>query len=234
MIRPDFAHTGLARLEGRDLRFLIENFPGKEKSYEEVVEVIHKMPTTLESMLDSDYVFNSITREQAPLLDVSPFLLFNVLLRKSVEKRHSANGRRVVNYIANVLSLFMSTERSHRIRSADINGTEYIVDMIAQAQTADSQRQFMIYSHIGNYSLYLTGLYSRWINYRHQYQRRPINIDYYLEQGQAYYGQASCHTLATEFGLKEVFTQLAETFDYYRQALNRMTAKYLVLGQAWN
>ncbi|GMR18509.1 MAG: hypothetical protein BMS9Abin33_0925 [Gammaproteobacteria bacterium] len=232
MVRPDFAHTGLARLEGRDLRFLIENFPGNKKSYEEVAEVIHQIPTTLESMLDSDYVFHSLTREHQPLLDVSPFLLFNVLLRRSVERKHCQGSRRVVNYIANVLSLFTSVERCDRIRRTDASGTEYIVDMIAQTQTADSQRRFLIYSHIGNYSLYKTGLYARWISYRHRYQRRPLNIDYYLEQGQTYYAQASNHALAVEFGLREVFTQLAETFDYYRQALNRMTSRYLELGQA--
>ncbi|MDH5649117.1 MAG: hypothetical protein OEY67_05625 [Gammaproteobacteria bacterium] len=232
MLRPDFAHTGLARLEDRDLRFLIENFPSPGKDYREVVNLLHQMPTTLDSLLDSDYVFKSITDQKSLLLDVSPFLFFNVLLRRSVEQDRSRNGRRVVNYIANLLSLFVPTDRVYRIRNTDIKPVEYIVDMLAEAQSADSHRQFIIYCHIGNYSLYLTGLYSSWINNRYQYGRRPLNINYYLEQGQSSYSQAAGHRLADELGLREVFCQLSEMFDTYRKALNRMSATFFASGRA--
>lgn len=232
MVRPDFAHTSLARLEDRDIRFLLDNFPGAGEDQRNALEVIKRMPTTLESMLDSDYVFKSMTRDHALLLDVSPFLMFNVLLRRSADIDRSSLSRSVINYIANLLSLFAHIDRARRIQRHDSDSVEYIVDMISQAQGARPERQFVIHAHIGNYSLYMTGMYAKYLRYRHRYKRRAIDINYYLDQGQAYYSQASQHSLAPEYGLREVFAQLSGMFDFYRHALNHMSNHYLITGQA--
>lgn len=230
MRRPDFAHTSADLLADRDLKFLVNNFPQAGRSYEEIAQVIHRLPTTIESMLDSEYVFNKILYQRTLLLDISPFLLFNVLLRRSLGGARTAKDRKVVNYIANLLSLFVKIDRLYRVQLTDKKTYEYIVAMIDEAARADWRRQFLVYSHIGNYALYLTGIFPQWIEYRHRYKRRPVDLKFYTDSGRAYFERASTHPLAREYQLRDVFFYLAFMFDHYRQALNHMARQYLSLS----
>ncbi|MFQ5938336.1 MAG: hypothetical protein ACE5LB_18190 [Acidiferrobacterales bacterium] len=224
---PDFAHTNLQPLADRDLKFLMENFPEPGRSYEEISQIIDRLPTTLDSMLDSEFVFQKIWEQRAVLLDISPFLFFNVLLRRSVDNPRTANDRKVINYIANLLSLFVKAERLYRIHRGDSQTYEYLVDMIEEAARADTHRQFLVYSHIGNYTLWLTGLFPEWLEYRRRYKRRPVDVSFFTNSGRAYFERAASHPLAQEYGLNDVFLRLAMMFDHYKSGLNHMAREYL-------
>jgi hypothetical protein len=60
MPKPDFARTDMGQLVGKNLRFLIENFPRPGRGCEEIAQLIHRLPTILESMLNSESLFNKI------------------------------------------------------------------------------------------------------------------------------------------------------------------------------
>ena len=51
-------------------------------------------------MLESDHVLQRILERRGLLLEVSPFLLFNVLLRQTLPRRRTALERKVINYLA--------------------------------------------------------------------------------------------------------------------------------------
>lgn len=227
MNRPDFARTELDRLEDRDLRYLIEHFPQPGGSYEEIAQVIHTLPTTLESLLNSNYLYECLWDRRDVIVEVSPFLFFNVLLRRCWKGRPSATERKIINYLANLLSIFAKTDRLYRVQPRDHQTYEYLVELIAEAQTADSRRQFLIYSHIGNYSLFMTGLFPQWIESRHRFKRRPVTIQYYIDFGRSYFHQASGHKLAHQFGLDDVFLRLSMMFDAYKATLNHLARNYL-------
>jgi hypothetical protein len=224
--RPDFARTDVGALDTGDLRFLLEHFPAPGEDYKAIAAHLQALPNTLESMLDSDYVFRQIVDRRELLLDVSPFLLFNVLLRRSVGKSRTVPERKAVNYIANVLALFVRADRLWRVQAHDIETKEYIVDMLAEAAEADGSRRFCIYTHIGNFTLFLTGVFPGWIEHRHRYKRRPVDRSYYAQNGRSSYHQAALHHLAREYGLDDVFMRLALDFDGYARALNHMVGTW--------
>jgi hypothetical protein len=226
MARPDFACSNLGALAESDLRFLLEHFPAPGQTYEAIAANLQSMPNTLESWLNSDYVFREIVDRREWLADVSPFLLFNVLLRRSLGPVRTAPERKAVNYIANVLALFVRVDRLYRVQPDDPETQAYIVDMLAEATEADSARQFCIYAHVGNFTLFLTGVFPAWIEHRHRYKRRPVDHSYYTQQGQTYYHQAALHRLARDYGLDDVFMRLALDFDGYARALNHMVATW--------
>jgi hypothetical protein len=228
MSRPDFAYTDVTRLADGDLKFLVENFPQPGRSYEEIAQLIHQLPTTLESMLDSDFVFDKILGQRRFLIDISPFLLFNVLLRRILTGERTAKERGVINYLANLLSLFVRTDRLYRVQQYDQETHENFVELIEEATYGDSRRQFLVYAHIGNYALFLTGLFPEWIEYRHRYQRRPVSPAFYTDLGRAYFERAAAHALAREYRLNEVFFRLAFMFDHYKSALNQLANRYLL------
>lgn len=230
MRRPDFARTNLSGLADRDLEFLIENMPQPGGSYQEIAKLINDLPTTLESMLTSEYVFQMICDQQRQILNISPFLLFSVLLRRSLARPKSSLDRQVINYLANLLTLFIRTDRVYRVELGDSEPREYVVDLLQDVQEADPHRQFITYAHIGNYALWLTGLQLDWLEYRHRYHRRPIDTQYYVASGQSNFGQAARHRLAREFSLEDVFLRLAMRFEYYKQGLNYMTRHFVPRG----
>ena len=230
MQKLDFAHTDLSRLADRDLQFIIENFPQPGRSYEEIAELIHRLPTALESVLDSESLFNQIQDESQLILEISPFLFFSVLLRRSLTDQRILGDRRVINYIANLLSIFVETNRLYRIYRHDEQTHHYLTDMIIEAGNADSRRQFLIYSHIGNYSLYVTGIFPQSIEYRRRYKNRPVSTQFYIDFGREYYERASVHKMTRQYELDEVLFRLSIMFDVYREALNHLARKYLVLS----
>jgi hypothetical protein len=230
MHRPDFACNNLDPLKPGDLRFLIDHFPEPGKNLEEIATVLHQFPNTLDSMLDSEYVAVQILNRRDELLNISPFLLFNVLLRRTLGRPRGSTDRSVVNYLANLLALFVHSDRVHRITRDDRQTYEYLFDMVAAAAEADPQREFLLHSHIGNYALYLTGMFPGWIEYRHRYRRRPVNMDYYIDMGRAHFQQAATHRLAGEFGMDAVLFRLAVMFDTYRSGIRHMARDYLTVN----
>jgi hypothetical protein len=229
--RPDFARTDAeAVLSDRDLRFLMRHFPEPGKNYEDIARIIDTVPITVESMLASDFVLQKILDRRQLLLDVSPFLLFSVLLRHTLKDHRSRLDRRVLNYLANLLSLFARSDRLYRVTPGGDETYAYLSELVAAAAEADTRRRFLIHSHIGNYALFIAGLFPRWIEHRHRYGRRPVDRAFYLDFGRAYYQQVAQHPMAREIDLDDVFLRLALVFDQYVASLNRMTRRYLTLG----
>ncbi|MGF1615643.1 MAG: hypothetical protein ACFCVA_17515 [Gammaproteobacteria bacterium] len=229
MRNPDFARTDLGYLENRDLQFIIEHFPLPGRSYEEIARLVHTLPTTLESLLRSDYLFRKVCGETKLLLDISPFLLFSVLLRRNLRDHRTQPDRKIVNYIANLLSLFIRTDRLFRVQAHDPMAHEYLIDLISEGEAADSRRRFLIHSHIGNYTLFISGLFPSWIEYRHRYKRRPIDRQFYVDMGRTYFQRAATHPMARELALDDVFRRLALLFEAYQGTLNEISRSYLKL-----
>ena len=224
--RPDIAIRGLERLSDNDLRFLLANFPGPAASYDEMRRVFAALPSTLESMLSAEYVQRAIFEKRRDLLGISPFLLFSVLVRRCMDTARTPTDRAVINYLANLLGLFVRADRVYRPQEDEAR-YEYLADLAAQANEADERRRFILQAHIGNYALYLTGVFADWLEYRHRYQRRPLDARYYADMGRAGYREAAASRLARAYELEDVFLRLALTFDHYRERLNVLAREYL-------
>jgi len=224
--RPDIAIRGLERLSDNDLRFLLAHFPAPAASYEEMRRVFAALPSTLESMLGAEYVQRAIFEKRRELLGISPFLLFSVLLRRCVDTARTPTDRAVINYLANLLSLFVRTDRVYRPDEEEAS-YEYLADLAAQAAQANERRRFILHAHIGNYALYLTGVFADWLEYRHRYRRRPLDARYYTDMGRSGYRDAAASRLARAYDLEDVFLRLALTFDHYRERLNVLARDYL-------
>jgi hypothetical protein len=223
---PDIVARRLERLTDNDLRFLVENFPEPAASYEDIARIFASLPTTLESALDAEYVYRKIFENRRELIEISPFLLFNVLLRRCIGGARTQTERAVVNYMANLLSLFVRTERVYRPEAGDRQSYEYFVDLAAEAARADERRRFLLQAHIGNYALYLTGIFRDSLEHRRRYKRRPVDVRYYADMGRVYRDAASTR-LARVYKLDDVFLRLALQFDHYRERLNVLAREYL-------
>lgn len=226
MQAPDFARVGVPPFDEKDLKFLFEHFPVAGIDPERAVQLVHERPTTLESLLESEYVFAALQDQSTMWLEVSPRLFFDVLLRRALPGKRHAQERQTIHYLANLLGLFTRTERLYSVQPDEEQRFQYLVDLVQEAAQAGPERGFVVHSHIGNYALFLAGLCRDWIDARHRYKRRPVDLQYYCRMGQSYYFTASRHRLADQLGLRNVFRDLAERFHYYRDGLERMNADF--------
>jgi hypothetical protein len=96
-------------------------------------------------------------------------------------------------------------------------------------QQADDTLRFRLRVHIGNHSLFLTGVFAERIRYRAE-QRGFPDVRYYESVGRANYRVARDHRLAQQFQLGPIFDTLAERFPDTRRALNDVAERLFVLG----
>ena len=77
-------------------------------------------------------------------------------------------------------------------------------------------------AHLGNYALWLAGLFPDYIAARRVRKGGP-DLTYYDSLGRRGFGLASDHVLADQYGLGDVFRLAAERFPVVRGALNGLS-----------
>ncbi|MDP7531000.1 MAG: hypothetical protein QF816_05295, partial [Candidatus Scalindua sp.] len=126
----------------------------------------------------------------------------------------------------NMLAQFTESSRLYNEKEDEGKSHQYIVDMITDSLHSDNIEKFHIYCHIGNYTLFLTGMIPEYIKYRYACKRRPIDKHYYVGFGKTYYGLASGHTNARKNRLTGTLSQLSEGFEVIAQVLSFMNREY--------
>ena len=174
----------LQGLSDKDLLFLIESYVTKRNDYENIASLIKGDEDVIGKMIDSDRVFDKVMKCTGRILEISPYFMFSLLLRRAFkEKREDItfiektievlnstgptipwNKNRLVslledtqvsNYIANMLTQFTESSRLYNVKEGEKKSHQYIVDMIADSMQSDNFKKFYIYCHIGNYTLFL-------------------------------------------------------------------------------
>lgn len=226
MQAPDFVVHALPPFDQKDLLFLFENFPIPGVDAVEAVRRVHEQPNTLESILESGFVRDAILARDGRWLEISPRLFFNILLRHSLRERRDALDRQVIHYLANLLAQFAHGDRLYRVQSNESERYEYLTDLLQDAVEASPERQFLIDVHIGNFSLYLSGVCEPWVHYRQTYRRRPVSLDYYKAMGANHYAQAASSFHANLFGLQQILERLAVRFEYFRTGMRTLAGEF--------
>lgn len=217
---PDFARADATWLAPRDVAFLL----GVDDHAPQDDLITQGIPPALESLLEREGVYARVAGETGGWLDISPQLYFHVMLRRSLPAPRTYLQRRVIRYLANLLSLFVRTDRVYRIQPGEDETFEYLVDLLAEVAESEHERQFLVHAHLGNYALYVAGLCRDWIEYRLRYGRSALGVDYYHDMGRRAYRQAADHRLARDLDLQPVFSYLSQRFDRYANALLRLAA----------
>jgi hypothetical protein len=182
---------------------------------------------TRDLILDDEALFHAFL-EQRGCLTVSSHFYFYVLVRH-VLRRSGIEERKVADYVAEVLCEFSRSDRSRCLLPGQENGLNYFFEMLAALRTADERTQFYIRAHIGNHSLFLSGVFLERIRFRAESRGFP-DVSYYEELGQSNYRMAGDHRLAERYELGSIFNTLSERFQSARLALNDVAQRLFSLG----
>jgi hypothetical protein len=152
------------------------------------------------------------------MLVPSEALFFYVLVRHAL-RGAGIDDRDLTDYLATLLLEFGQGDRAWRVDWNDDQRHRYLVDILADLEATGGERRFRVMVHLGNYALWLAGLFPDYIAARHLRKAGP-DVTYYDALGRRGFGMASDHTLAAEYGLDAVLRTAAERFPSLRGALN--------------
>jgi hypothetical protein len=178
-------------------------------------------------ILDDEDLFRALI-ERSGFLRVSSRFYFYVLVRH-VFKRADLHDRAVADYVAELLAEFGRSERSRCNIPGQPSPLDYFFEMLAALRTVDDRTSFSIRAHIGNYSLFLTGVFPDRIRFRAERRGAP-DLKYYEALGRTQYRVAGDHRLAQRYDLAGIFNTLADRFETTRRALNDMSERLVSLG----
>ncbi len=136
------------------------------------------------------------------------------------------DDRDVTDYCAAMVLAFGRRDRAWRIDEHDENRYAYLVELVEEASRAEGERQFRVRVHIGNFALWLTGIFPDYVAARHSRKGGP-DLPYYEELGRSGFRLASDHVLAERTGLGGVLRTAGERFGALRVALNRLSDRLL-------
>ena len=152
------------------------------------------------------------------MLVPSETLFFYVMVRHAL-RRAGIDDRDLADYLAALLLDFGQRDRAWRIDWHDDQRHQYLVDILTDLEGTEGDRRFRVMVHLGNYSLWLAGLFPDYIAARHLRKAGP-DVSYYDALGSRGFGLASDHALAAQYGLDLVLRTAAERFSSLRSALN--------------
>ena len=146
--------------------------------------------------------------------------LRRTLLEVGVDRRDLAD------YGAALVIAFGRGDRAWRTSERDENQYAYVTDLIEQTARSEGERQFQVLAHLGNFALWLTGLFPDHIAAKASRKGGP-GIGYYEAAGRTGFQRAAEHRLAGSYGLADVLGEAGERFTQMRVALNHLSDRML-------
>jgi hypothetical protein len=209
-----------------DVDFVV-NVLGSSSSEMDCVRSLLTDAPTRDQMLDDPRLADALVNGPG-CLRVSTRMYFYVLVRRALLDAGVADAR-VADYVAEMLAEFAEQRHLRCTVPGQDKPLEYFVDLLAALARADERSAFLLRAHIGNYALFLTGLFPDRLRYRAE-QRGAPSLDYYEQMGRSGFASASAHRLARQVELSSVYGELAESFPQARRALNDVAGRVFTLG----
>ena len=224
MIRPNCR----AQFAAEDIDFILSVLGRKIGTAECLVKLLADEESR-DLILDDEALLHALL-ERRGCLRVSSRFYFYILVRQ-VLRRSGIQDRAVADYVAELLAEFSRPERTGFVVPGQAAPLDYFFEMLAALQTADERTSFLIRVHIGNHSLFLSGVFPARIRFRAERRGAP-SLKYYEGLGRTHYRAASDHQLARRYEVAGIFDTLSERFETARLALNDMADRFLFIGDS--
>jgi hypothetical protein len=178
------------------------------------------------SLLDDPRVQNALLTETD--VSIAPPVIFYVLVRQALLEG-GIDDENTSDYVASMLVSFGQAGRAYRISEADDTEFHYLTDMISELRSADGRRRFLLSVHMGDFALWMSGLFPDYLEARTRRKGAPP-ISYFEELGATGYRGASESLEAGELGMDSVLMGVANQFSAVRTALNRISDRHFWPG----
>lgn len=209
-----------SRLTADDFDFIVRSLSVKPADRVALADLLTDADMR-DSLLEHEAVASAIL-DSHERLSISGHLYFYVLCRRAL-KDTPVRSRESADYIASLLEAF---SQWHRVQAPDHdpdNRMEYVTDMMLALQKASPREAFLLRSHIGNYALFVSGLFAENIGKRAR--RGAPDLRFYEQVGSSNFRAASEHQDARRFDLHGIYREISTGFHEARVALNDLAER---------
>lgn len=174
----------------------------------------------LDAILDDPGLLRALLSTQLGACASEPLFLYVVARHAMLQS--GEDEAMLADYAASILLHFGLRGRANRIAASDDEQYDTLAALVGDVDGPDARRTLLVRAHLGNYALWLAGMFPDFIE-RRRWRRGGPPIDYYDEMGQRGFQLAAEHRLANEQGLQPMFALAAAHFGVMRVALNRVS-----------
>jgi hypothetical protein len=170
----------------------------------------------INAVLDHPRLPDALLHEPMAALASLPLLTY--VMTRAVLCRVGVDDRVITDYTAALVLAFGMRGRAERCDDHDDEIYDTLAAMLRDAERGDARRSYLVRAHLGNYALWLSGLFADHIEHR-RWRRGGPQLEYYEEMGRRGFTMAAEHPSAREQGMAELYATIAERFVTLRLAL---------------
>lgn len=178
----------------------------------------------IDVLLDDPRLPNALLAQRRGALASLPLFMY-VMIRHAL-RRAGEEDRVLADYVTSVLLHFALRGRAERIADGDDEVYTALFELSEDVNDPDVRRSFLVRTHLGNYALWLSGLFPDRIEAQ-RWRRGGPDLQYFEELGRRGFQLAADHRLAEQHGLATLYATAAERFGLLRVALNGVSDSLL-------
>ena len=213
-----------ARFTAADFDFIVRTLARSSKDHVSLVDLLSDSETR-DAVLDHPKLVEAILSNPAQLRISSQFYFY--VLARHVLQQAGIGDRKLCDYVGSLLETFSRASQLQRPDEIENHALEYISDMLIALKRMTREQTFLLRAHIGNYSLFISGIFHE--SAQRRCQRGGPDLRFYEEIGRTNYQMVASHETAKRCELNDVFANLAGQFRGVRLALNDLSDRLLNL-----
>jgi hypothetical protein len=214
------------RFTAADFDFVVRTLARSRVDHVSLVELLGDADTR-DSVLDNPRLVEAILSNAGQLCISSHFYFY--VLARHVLRDVGITDRKLCDYVASLLETFSHANGFQGPHVNEDRGRQYVSDMLIALTRATPEQAFLLRAHVGNYSLFLTGIFHE--NTQRRSLRGAPDVAFYEQIGRTNYQLVASHATARRCELSDVYEELAGRFREVRLALNRLSDQLLNLDE---
>jgi hypothetical protein len=212
------------RFTAADFDFVVRTLARSRIDHVSLIELLADAETR-DSVLDNPRLVEAILGHAGHLFISSQFYFY--VLARRVLQDVGISDRKLCDYVGSLLETFSRVSGLQAPHMTEERGRQYVSDMLIALTRATPEQAFLLRAHVGNYSLFLTGIFHE--NTQRRSLRGAPDLDFYEQIGRTNYQLVASHATARRCELSDVYEELAGRFREVRLALNRLSDSLLNL-----
>jgi hypothetical protein len=174
----------------------------------------------IDSVLDDPRLATAL--RQLPAGAHASLPLFAYVMVRQALRRAGEDDHGIADYVTSIVVHFSMSGRANRIAMSDDETYSTLIDLVDDLNDPDANRSFQVRTHLGNYALWLSGLFPDHIEQR-RWRRGGPDLEYFEVMGRRGFELAADHRLSETYGLTALYATAAEHFGLLRTALNSVS-----------
>jgi len=215
-----------ARFTAVDFDFIVRTLSRSQSDQVSLVDLLSDIETR-DSILDHPRLVDAILNHCGQLRISSQFYFY--VLARHVLQQGGIGDRKLCDYVASLLETFSRASQLQVSDEIDDRTQQYISDLLTALRRANPEQAFLLRAHIGNYSLFISGIFHPAVAGQRRSLRGGPDIEFYEQVGRTNYQLVASHAAARRCELDDVFEGLADRFRDVRLALNQLSDQLLNL-----